>query len=393
MPQRERTPVPARIRLRAAAATAVAVLGLLTGLTLPATAAPGTPAAPSGATTATATTATATTAGAPHAATATHPAALATRLRGVNRSGAEFACVQNNGIFDGPVDAASVSAIAAWKTNVVRVPLNEDCWLAINGVNPAYSGANYINAVANYVSLLRQHGQSVILDLHWSDGVYTGPGSNCSTYNADCQKPMPDADHAPAFWTSVANKFKTDTSVLFDLFNEPFPNSVMSDYNASWKCWRDGGASCTGFNYPVSGMQSLVNAVRSTGAANPVMVGGISYSNDLSQWLTYAPSDSAGNLVASWHSYNFNFCNTSSCWDSQIAPVAARYPLVVGEIGENDCGHGYVDTLMNWLDAKGLSYLGWTWNTWDCSSGPALISNYDGTPTAYGAGLKARLAG
>ena len=33
-------------------------------------------------------------------------------LHGVNRSGAEFVCVQGNGIFDGPSDAASVQAIA-----------------------------------------------------------------------------------------------------------------------------------------------------------------------------------------------------------------------------------------------------------------------------------------
>ncbi|MET8945753.1 cellulase family glycosylhydrolase [Streptomyces sp. NPDC004542] len=320
-------------------------------------------------------------------------AALPQRLRGVNRSGAEFMCVQNRGIFDGPVDAASVQAIAKWKTNVVRVPLNEDCWLGINGVNSAYSGSNYRTAISNYVSLLRSYGQSVILELHWSDGVYTGSGSNCSTYGANCQKPMPDNDHAPAFWKSVAGTFKSDQSVIFDLFNEPFPNSVMSDYNASWNCWRNGGSSCTGFSYTVAGMQTLVNAVRSTGATNPVMVGGISYSNDLSQWLSHVPSDSANNLVASWHSYNFNYCNTQSCWDSQIAPVAAAYPLVVGEIGENDCAHGYIDTLMNWLDAKNISYLGWTWNTWDCSSGPSLISDYNGTPTAYGIGLRARLTG
>jgi hypothetical protein len=46
---------------------------------------------------------------------------------------------------------------------------------------------------------------------------------------------------------------------------------------------------------------------------------------------------------------------------------------------------------MKWFDDRGLSYLGWTWNTWDCSSGPSLISNYDGTPTSYGIGLRDHL--
>jgi endoglucanase len=67
-------------------------------------------------------------------------------------------------------------------------------------------------------------------------------------------------------------------------------------------------------------------------------------------------------------------------------------PLTLSEIGENDCAHGFVDTLMNWADGKGVGYLGWTWNNWDCSSGPALIVDWTGTPTAYGQGLKNHLA-
>lgn len=45
-----------------------------------------------------------------------------------------------------------------------------------------------------------------------------------------------------------------------------------------------------------------------------------------------------------------------------------------------------------------VSYLGWTWDStgppsnWSCSRGPALITNYNGTPTAYGVGLKDHLA-
>src|SRR5690348_1487953 len=56
------------------------------------------------------------------------------RLFGVNRSGTEYACIQGNGIFDGPNDDASLAAIRTWKANAVRVPMNEDCWLGIGGV-------------------------------------------------------------------------------------------------------------------------------------------------------------------------------------------------------------------------------------------------------------------
>ena len=315
-------------------------------------------------------------------------------LRGVNRSGGEFMCIQGRGIWDGAVDDSATAAIASWNAKAVRVPLNEDCWLGQSWVNSAYAGATYQAAVKAYVATLEAHGLVPILDLHWTYGLWTGNDNHCATAHAECQKPMPDSQYTPGFWTSVANTFKGDTSVVFDLFNEPYPNNIGTmDYNQSWVCWRDGGSACTGLTYGAAGMQSLVTAIRGTGAQNVIIAGGNSYSNDLSQWLTYKPSDPTGNLVASWHSYNFNYCASSSCWDSQIAPVAASVPLVASEIGENDCGHSYIDTLMAWLDSHGASYDAWTWNTWDCSSGPSLVSNLDGTPTAYGAGYKAHLTG
>ena len=143
--------------------------------------------------------------------------------------------MQGWGIFDGPNDAASVQAIAAWHTNVVRVPLNEDCWLGINGVNANYSGTTYQDAIVNYVNLLNQNGLYAIVELHWS-----APG----TTSATGQNPMPDADHSPAFWSSVASTFKTNHAVLFDLFNEPFPDNNQ-DTTAAWTCWKNGG-TCSG---------------------------------------------------------------------------------------------------------------------------------------------------
>ncbi len=312
-------------------------------------------------------------------------------LHGVDRSGGEFACVQHNGMWDGPMDAASVAAIKAWGVNAVRVPLNEACWLGESYADPRASGASYQQAVKQYVDLLHAQGMVAILDLHWTDGTYTGPSSGCSSDEATCQKPMPDAAHAIPFWTSVANTFKGDNATVFDLFNEPYPDRAANgNAAAAWQCWLNGG-TCTGISYQVAGMQAMVNAVRSTGARNVLMLGGPSYASDLSQWLAHEPTDPDHNLAASYHAYNFGGCNTTSCWDSQVAPVAAKVPLVVGELGENDCQDGFVNTLMAWLDSHHASYLAWTWNTWNCNSGPALITDYNGTPTAYGAGVRAHL--
>ncbi|MGA2521574.1 MAG: glycoside hydrolase family 5 protein, partial [Acidimicrobiales bacterium] len=51
------------------------------------------------------------------------------RLLGVDAPGTEYACEQGWGYAAQPLTAASAQAIASWRADAVRVPLNEDCWL------------------------------------------------------------------------------------------------------------------------------------------------------------------------------------------------------------------------------------------------------------------------
>lgn len=288
------------------------------------------------------------------------------RIHGVNRAGTEYACIQGWGFFDGPSDAASLQAIRSWKANAVRIPLNEDCWLGINGVAPAYGGQNYQRAIADYVALVTQQGLVAILDLHWS-----APG----TTRADAQRPMPDRDHSPTFWSQVANAFKGNSSVIFELFNEPYPDSNQ-DTTAAWTCWRDGGA-CPGVGFTAAGMQELVYAVRDAGATNVILLSGVQYSNTLTRWMEFKPHDPLNNMGAVWHVYNFNICASVSCYDRNTGPVLASYPVVATEIGQDNCGGDFIAPLMGWLDSHGGGYVAWVWNTW--GSCLALISDYQGT--------------
>jgi len=220
----------------------------------------------------------------------------------------------------------------------------------------------------------------------WADAErqLAANSAGCSSAEAICQKPMPDTAQSVPFWTSAAQAFKGNNAVIFDLFNEPYPERADNDNGTEgWRCWRSGGRDCVGISYSVAGMQTLVNAVRGTGASNVIMLGGLEYANDLTQWLKYEPADPDHNLVAAWHSYSFNACRTQSCWTSQVGPVIARVPVIAGEIGENDCADTYIDPLMAWLDSASTSYLAWAWNAdFNCSSGPGLITDYGGDPTA-----------
>jgi endoglucanase len=303
------------------------------------------------------------------------------RLLGVDHAGTEYECVNgDNAIFEGPTDVSLVTPMKAWNINTVRVPLNEDCWLGINGVAASLSGSTYRSAITTFVNMLRSNGMYVILDLHWN-----APGTTVSMGQLD----MPDQDHAPAFWQSVATAFKSQAGVIFDLYNEPYPDNNQ-DTTAAWTCWRDGG-SCPSVSFPVAGMQSLVTTVRNTGATNVILLGGVQYANALSQWLTYKPNDPLSNLAASTHVYAGQVCSSVSCFNSTLAPVAAQVPLVTGELGESDCAQTFIDSYFAWADPLGVSYLGWSWNIQSCGSFPALITDYSGTPTAFGQGFKTHL--
>jgi hypothetical protein len=313
-------------------------------------------------------------------------------LHGADRSGTEFMCAHSVGIFDGPNTTTSIRQMKHMGINAVRVPLNEACWNGDSYIKKAYAGATYRSEIRQYVNRLNANGIVTILDLHWTDGLYPGAASACMSDQATCQKPMPDAAHAVPFWKSVAGTFKGNDAVIFDLFNEPYPEQAdHNNLSEGWNCWLHGG-HCVGIPYQVAGMQSMVNAVRSTGANNVLMLGGLTWSNDLSGWLAHQPVDPDHNLAASWHSYNFNACSTKACWNHQIAPVIKKVPLIAGEIGENDCAGSYINRLTTWMDTQHASYLAWTWNSdFNCASGPGLIKNYNGQPTKFGAAYEAHL--
>jgi hypothetical protein len=307
------------------------------------------------------------------------------QIRGVNRSGTEYACIQGWGFFDSPHperidDPAMIAAMRTWDINAVRVPLNEDCWLGVN--TPAgRGGARYRQIVEAYVHALHAAGFYVVLDLH-----VAAPGS----VKASGIDPMPDRDHAPAFWRSLARTFKHDGAVIFDLYNEP--------HNIGWSCWRDGCRIPAGPNQPgyrAAGMQQLVDAVRSTGARQPLLLGGIDWALDLSGWVAHEPHDPRHQLLASDHNYGGLSPCVGGCRGAVLA-TRRRVPVLFGELGETDCRHGYIDQLLRFADAHGIGYLGWTWDAvspggWSCSGGPSLIADYRGTPTGFGVGFRDHL--
>jgi len=336
------------------------------------------------------------------------------RLLGVNR-GLESGCIgaygQTPHFGDGPFDQASVNAMKSWGINTIRLNLNEDCWLGINEPTnaTAFMGTPYQSFVISYTHLLNASGIAVDLDLHWT---------NSGTNMAYGQQPGPDRDHALTFWTSVAGNtaFKNKLLVYFGGFNEPY----YDDNNgvAEWDCWKLGSTAsgCTaavaGVSYPIVGMQDIVNTIRATGANNVISLSGLRYADTLDYgetakgFLVDLPNDPAHNLIAETHGYPGSGCNrdmaVGGCYDVHNAPAAATVPIVMGEMGEDDCSDQYINRAVPYLNSKGIGYLGYVWDDYGrggvCQSGSGydyeLIASYDGTPivplgTTFKADLRA----
>ena len=326
------------------------------------------------------------------------------QLHGVNRMSTEYACILNQGygIFDGPstfADNDTMLDIMAqkWNINALRVPVNEDCWLGSkDGLNPAFTGPTYADAITQWVTQITGKGMVAILDLHWA-----APKGVAATG----QQPMANADNSPRFWALAANAFMNNGNVIFDLFNEPYldRDTTLVPPTDAWDFWRDGcqlhvhddAQNPTAAVYQAAGMQQLVDAVRNTGATNPIMLGGLAYCQDLSGLVAHLPNDPANQLIASFHPYPGNPCkyDDSACLGGKINAVLASIPVVAGEFGRDDCTTDGLADLMGFLDANGVSYLAWVWTVTNdvCGNGKYdLIQDYlTFNPTVTGGAIQA----
>jgi len=302
-------------------------------------------------------------------------------LQGVNAGGLETLPA------DTQVIKSTLVAIDDWKANAIRLPMNETFWF---GRSPLQKdgGKAYRDIIDQCVMIAANRGAYLILDLH--------------RYRA------PKAEHAE-FWKDAATHFKNHPAVLFDLMNEP--------HGISWKVWRDGGfvgekkgvdesAFLTAEEkkknqgFDSVGMQALADAVRSTGANNIVIAGGIGWSGDLSGVADgYELSDKTGNgIMYSWHQYNWH-----KGWDKTVLPVAAKYPVFVGEVGADpkkmdfipaelqEDPYTWVPDMLGFIQKYRLNWTGWCFHP---RATPVMISDWKYTPTPYwGVFAKEALAG
>ena len=354
------------------------------------------------------------------------------------------------------------AAYAAWKPNIARIPLNVAAWLKLTcqataGANgsPDWSGTdldldpqnNYKQFVYDAVASLQAIGCYVIFDLHWGAPKFTFASGTKYLLPAG-QSAFADYDTAIPFWQSMAQTFGTQATpptssygtinnngIMFELFNEPYLNQngyTLTDAAGGGnpitadEALKNGGWSSafinhsqggTNFvinqNWRMAGYQQMLDTIRATGAQNVCIVNGNYWTQDLTAYQTYKPTDSLNQIAFGWHPYpqystnpHGNYPYTTSPYQypscgayqfgaggaspAAVTPadniLAAGYPVICTEDGgyggtNATSGEPHMAFVQNWADSSGASYIFWQWN----NTRPYGTTDADNYLTAYAA--------
>jgi endoglucanase len=294
-------------------------------------------------------------------------------LRGVNRSGLEYAGPDEQGFLSG----ASLSRseiefiVKEWRCNILRLPFNQD--FVLRG-RLGRSGEEYQEAIDQVIYWASLFGAYTLLDLQWidADRVYGG--------NRNFVAPLPNIESLE-LWRTLARRYRSEPAVLYDLFNEPhdrlagdpfplnkedgttYPPGQRSVTMKEWQPWA----------------RKLTQAVRDENPDALVFVGGTNWAYD----LRGMPMD-VGNLVYSTHVYP----NKGRNWPEAFGDLSRSKPVFVGEFGGSDSlgDLDFVQSLMRFMEELEIGWTAWSW-----SNEPFLVTRY--IPTAFGEAVRQKLSG
>jgi endoglucanase len=305
------------------------------------------------------------------------------RLCGVNAASMEWS---SDG--EGHILQTVNVAIQDWHVNIIRLPLSQDRWFGKAPEQTNGSGA-YRALVKQIVDECATQHCYIILDLHWSD---------CNEWGKNIgQHSMPDTNSV-VFWKDFAPIYANNPAVIFDLYNEP--------HDVSWDVWLNGGMildkpnqrRAVAKNYQCVGMQAMLDTVRSTGAKNVVICGGLDWAYDFSGILDGRQlSDPNGNgVIYANHCYD-NKGDSVYTWIAKMEQATAKLPVIVSEFGGNS-GPSRREADDNWLlhVLQAIQDHHWSYTAWDLhrTAGPRLISDWNYTPSPrFGVFVKEALNG
>ena len=255
-------------------------------------------------------------------------------------------------------DAAELAQ--KWQINVIRVPIFPELW--------QYYPPYLQNILDPIVDLGNKYGIYIMLDWHAMGNPVTGQASIPSWANEPPFHGDPEnvsISLATSFWNTVAEHYKNEPSVIYDIFNEPC--------YITWTAWR-----------PVA--EQLVDVVRSHNPNALILVPGVSWAYDLSGVLQDPVQRQ--NIVYDTHPYPLS-SHWFGSWDNNFGYLAKYYPVFASEwgfqFGDSDPNlnatvQSYGQPLLTYMAQKIMSWTAFCWSTvWD----PLMLQTYY-LPTEFG---------
>jgi endoglucanase len=273
--------------------------------------------------------------------------------RGVNLAGADFgesALPGNYGTDYIYPDPAKASYFVGKGMNTFRLPFR---WERLQRTLGGTLDATELGRLKSVVTGLNNQGAVVLLDPH-----------NYARYNGTLIGSGVSYDQFADFWSKLAGEFKSNSSVIFGLMNEP--NTMSTDV------W-------------VEGANKAIAAIRNAGASNLILVPGNAWSGAHSwsqNWYGTSNasamlriSDPGGNYAFEVHQYlDADYSGTaSSCVSTKIgSEKLAGFTSWLktngkrGFLGEFGGGRdatcaAAIDDAVDHIEANASVWLGWTY--------------------------------
>jgi lysophospholipase L1-like esterase len=261
---------------------------------------------------------------------------------------------------------------ADWHVNVVRVPIHPELW--------QYYPDQVQEVLDTTVAWGGKYGIYILLGWHAHGNPITGQ-TDSSQWANDLPwhgNPYnPDMNLARQFWAFASERYKTNSWVIYSVFDEPA--------YISWPEWR-----------PLA--EELVDAIRQHNPEALTLVPGTDWSYDLSG----AASDPVRrtNLVYEVHPFPGKPA-ASACgdWDGCFGFLSRDYPVFVGgwgfepeseDLNLRATRYSYGMPLLNYMTRKGMSWTAWCWSpSWT----PRMLQSWTCEPTDFGQLVKEALAG
>lgn len=170
--------------------------------------------------------------------------------------------------------------------NIVRLPVHPDLWRK----DTAYL-EKYIDPAVTWANALNMY---IIIDWHYIGNIAAG----------DIK------DDSENFWAVIAARYKDNPGVIFELCNEP--TDITPE---QW----------------LTSARALLKLIRDHGANQLIIVGGVQYSQDLSQFVKSPLADS--NIAYAAHIYP---AHEKKNWDRWFGVLSKNHPVLITEWGYMD---------------------------------------------------------